>query len=342
MARLKKRNFIRMIKVFLLFPFFFLKFLIRQKQEFINLRKQIDSLDAQKNQLDKAYKDLDNAYKDIDNRKNLHGQISIEESQSRGEKFALNIKTGKLKSSKKNYNKLGLDNQSTPEFDSDLFNYFKNHQSGPGIWKWLHYFNIYERHFQKFRDKEVNILEIGIYSGGSLEMWHHYFGDKCKVFGVDLEEECRVYEKENTKIFIGDQGSRPFWRDVKKEMPQLDILIDDGGHLPEQQMVTFEEMFSHINPGGVFLCEDIHWANNQFNMFTNGLVNHLNGEINGITGHYNEQGISGLNIKATPFQSEVMSICNYPFVTVIEKNYINLKEFRAPKHGTEWQPFKFD
>lgn len=45
-------------------------------------------------------------------------------------------------------------------------NYFVTHNTGPGIWKWLHYFDIYHRHLQKFRGKEVNILEIGIYSGG--------------------------------------------------------------------------------------------------------------------------------------------------------------------------------
>lgn len=38
----------------------------------------------------------------------------------------------------------------------------------------------------------------------------------------------------------------------------MDILVDDGGHSMSQQIITFEEMFSHIKEDGVYLCEDIH------------------------------------------------------------------------------------
>jgi hypothetical protein len=74
-----------------------------------------------------------------------------------------------------------------PEPSNDLQKYFDAVESGPGIWKWRHYFEIYDRHFEKFRNKEVNILEIGIYSGGSLGMWKAYFGPRCRVYGVDIE-----------------------------------------------------------------------------------------------------------------------------------------------------------
>src|SRR4051812_8731031 len=43
--------------------------------------------------------------------------------------------------------------------------------SGPGVWKWLHYFDIYHRHLERFVGKPVTIVEIGVYSGGSLSMW---------------------------------------------------------------------------------------------------------------------------------------------------------------------------
>ena len=61
---------------------------------------------------------------------------------------------------------------------NDLQIFFDNHRNGNGIWKWSHYFDIYNRHFCKYRDREVNVLEIGVYSGGSLEMWERYFGNK--------------------------------------------------------------------------------------------------------------------------------------------------------------------
>src|SRR2546425_10622753 len=36
-----------------------------------------------------------------------------------------------------------------------LRTYFDSVVTGKGIWKWLHYFDIYHRHFQKFIGKEV-------------------------------------------------------------------------------------------------------------------------------------------------------------------------------------------
>src|SRR4029434_2154870 len=51
--------------------------------------------------------------------------------------------------------------------ESPLRKYFDSHQTGRGIWKWNHYFDIYHNHFKKFVGREVHIVEVGIYSGGS-------------------------------------------------------------------------------------------------------------------------------------------------------------------------------
>ncbi len=60
----------------------------------------------------------------------------------------------------------------TPQPHSNsLREFFDRNTQGPGIWKWNHYFDIYDRHFRQFRGQEVHVLEIGVYSGGSLNMW---------------------------------------------------------------------------------------------------------------------------------------------------------------------------
>ena len=46
------------------------------------------------------------------------------------------------------------------------------------------------RDFKKFIGCEVHVVEVGIYSGGSLAMWRDYFGSKCHVYGIDIAEEC--------------------------------------------------------------------------------------------------------------------------------------------------------
>jgi len=140
---------------------------------------------------------------------------------------------------------------------NDLEIYFRNNTERI-IFKWDHYFDVYERHFSRFRDKEIVVVEIGISQGGSLQMWKNYFGSKAKIYGIDIDPRCMDFEEENIKIFIGSQSDRNFLRKILKEIPAIDILIDDGGHTMKQQIVSFEELFYHIKDGGVYLCEDCH------------------------------------------------------------------------------------
>ena len=124
--------------------------------------------------------------------------------------------------------------------------------------KWHHYFEIYHRHFARFRGRSPVVLEIGVFHGGSLEMWHHYFGPGTRIVGIDVIPECRKFENESTMILIGDQADRGFLAEVRSRVPRVDILIDDGGHRMEQQIVSFEELYPHVQPEGVYLCEDLH------------------------------------------------------------------------------------
>src|SRR4030081_2778881 len=56
--------------------------------------------------------------------------------------------------------------QEVSDQTNPLRDFFNRHRQGRGIWKWDHYFDIYHRHFSRFRGREVHVLEIGIYSGG--------------------------------------------------------------------------------------------------------------------------------------------------------------------------------
>lgn len=212
-----------------------------------------------------------------------------------------------------------------------LRDYFQNHKVGHGIWKWEHYFEIYHRHFSRFVGRSVNVMEIGIYSGGSLGMWRSYFGDRSHIYGVDIEEACASYQNDHTSVFIGDQADRAFWSDVKQKIRGLDILIDDGGHTPEQQQITLEEMLPFLRPGGIYLCEDVHGSFNGFAAFASAFVHELNG-MTRIPGDL-------LQSDVTPFQSSIHSIHFYPYVVVIEKHEVPPARLSAPKHGTAWQPF---
>jgi SAM-dependent methyltransferase len=160
--------------------------------------------------------------------------------------------------------------------------------ANPGrmVHKWHHYFEIYHRHFERFRGRSPVVVEIGVYHGGSLQMWREYFGEGAHIVGVDINPECRMLAGNSITILIGDQADRDFLAQLRESFPRIDIVIDDGGHKMAQQIATFEELYPHLQPDGVYLCEDIHTSHmpeygggylreGTFIEYTKGLIDHL-------------------------------------------------------------------
>ncbi len=129
---------------------------------------------------------------------------------------------------------------------------------GRNMRKWDSYFEVYERHFERFRGRAVNVMEVGVSQGGSLQMWKAYFGPQARIFGVDVEPQCKSLEEERIAIHIGDQKDRGFLRGLRATLPRLDVLIDDGGHRMVEQITAFEELYPHVADDGVYVCEDVH------------------------------------------------------------------------------------
>jgi hypothetical protein len=127
---------------------------------------------------------------------------------------------------------------------------------GRCIHKWVDYFEIYHRAFERYRNKPITFVEIGVQNGGSTQMWREYFGPQAKIIGVDIDPACKALEAEGFEIWIGDQGDPKFWSGFLKEHPNLDIVLDDGGHTMRQQIVTFGSLFPALNERGTYLCED--------------------------------------------------------------------------------------
>ena len=141
---------------------------------------------------------------------------------------------------------------------------FFNKNNKKDLHKWLHYFNIYEENFSKFKKKKITILEIGIAKGGSLRMWKNYFSSDSTIIGIDINPDCKKFEKDNIKTYIGNQTDVNFLSSVIKDIGKPDIIIDDGGHTSNQQIISFNYLFGHLNDKGIYLVEDTH-ASYHFN-----------------------------------------------------------------------------
>jgi hypothetical protein len=219
-----------------------------------------------------------------------------------------------------------------PEETNPLREWAQNYATGPGVWKWDTYYDIYHRFFSKFRGREVHVCEVGVYSGGSLKMWRDYFGDQCTVYGVDIQPACAKYETDWCHIYIGDQGDPNFWKWFRGLVPRVDVFIDDGSHVPQHQNTTMQEMLPHLSPGGVYCCEDILGERNPF-AISAGIMTmdlHPNVDI-----HATDMLAMGM----TPFQRMVQSMHFYAHVLVIEKWLQAPERFQSPMRGSEWIHF---
>ncbi len=212
---------------------------------------------------------------------------------------------------------------------------FDRHVSGHGVWKWRHYFEIYDTFMSRFVGTNARILEIGVYSGGSLDLWRNYFGPNVHITGVDIEPSCSAYQRDGVEIVIGDQGADSFWESLRETTQPFDIVIDDGSHDPAHQATTLKGILPHISPGGVYLCEDIQGATSFAEMIAR--LSMLMHEIDEMRANPDDLE-RRLSFAPTELQKRIHSLHIYPMVAVIQKRAAAVNEFVAPMHGTLWQP----
>ena len=239
------------------------------------------------------------------------------------------------------------------ESDTEIFVDTKM-SDGHFINKMRHYFDVYERHFARFRkQKVVTMLEMGVQSGGSIEMWKYYFGDRLIYHGIDINPLDKQLENKANNIFIhtGSQANKTWLHEVASSIPNIDIVIDDASHQSLHMFIAFKTIFDLVQPNGVYLVEDTHtnyWKNKEFDegphskhtfMF---YAKHLVDELNG----FNSESF-GLG-KATKFTSTCTSIAFYDSIVVFEKGpHTRLQHAQAgkihiPFNGESRKPTNID
>ncbi|GAA0730953.1 class I SAM-dependent methyltransferase [Dactylosporangium roseum] len=121
----------------------------------------------------------------------------------------------------------------------------------------------YERHLGKYRDQRVTVLEIGIggyhepHAGGaSLRMWKHYF-HRGTVYGLDVYDKSPLDEPRLVTV-QGDQSDPAFLADLAARYGPFDVMVDDGSHVSSHVITSFNALFPHVRPGGMYVVEDLH------------------------------------------------------------------------------------
>jgi hypothetical protein len=123
----------------------------------------------------------------------------------------------------------------------------------------------YERYFREIRFRRLNILEIGVggyddpdICGGSLRMWKSYFRNS-RIVGIDLYDKSH-FSEHRIDIRQCDQTDKNGLIGLSAEYGGFDIIIDDGSHLNEHVIQTFEILFPLLRAGGIYAVEDTQTA----------------------------------------------------------------------------------
>jgi hypothetical protein len=118
-----------------------------------------------------------------------------------------------------------------------------------------HYLPIYDIWFAPFKNKEINLLEIGVKYGGSCKLWDDYF-PYAKIRGIDITLE-NVRVKLSNRVTLEQIDYKNLTANYFIDFPP-DIIIDDGSHRWDDQIHLINVAYSSLRPGGLIVIEDIY------------------------------------------------------------------------------------
>ena len=128
-------------------------------------------------------------------------------------------------------------------------------------WGNHYYTKHYQANFRKFKFQKIKLFEIGVggyhYSdrgGNSLRMWKRYFPFG-RIFSLDIYDKSFV-EENRIKIFQGSQVDEVVLQKIIDRMGEPDVIIDDGSHINEHVIKTFQFLFPKLKDGGIYVIED--------------------------------------------------------------------------------------
>ena len=126
--------------------------------------------------------------------------------------------------------------------------------------EWHDFAESYSHYFKNIKEMPIKLLEIGILNGDSLVLWEKYFPN-AEIHGIDTTFDYIIHKFDRAICHLADQSkAEDLLRVVNDSGGNFDIIIDDGGHLPDLQITSFITLFPYLNSGGLYIVEDLHTA----------------------------------------------------------------------------------
>ena len=114
------------------------------------------------------------------------------------------------------------------------------------------YIEVYEELFAPYREGKTHLLEIGMGGGDCMIAWSHYFNNG-EVVGLDLWTGQNIGSIRKVR---GDATSYNIWKENFLH-DKFDIIIDDGSHILQEQVLAFNLYRKSLRDGGIYVIEDV-------------------------------------------------------------------------------------
>lgn len=138
---------------------------------------------------------------------------------------------------------------------------------------------------QNLKRDIYKIWEVGVLDGASLKMWSSYY-PLAKITGFDIVDKSSLKFNDNVSVKLLDQGNKEQLERLANENLDIDIIVDDGSHIIDHQIMTFEILFKSLKSGGQYVLEDLHTSTDLYNEFNyknnKGALQYLNDIIQNV------------------------------------------------------------
>lgn len=191
----------------------------------------------------------------------------------------------------------------------------------------------YQNHLKRFQFKRIKLLEIGVggyddplIGGNSLRMWKSYFPFG-KIYALDIFEKSFLQES-RIRIFKGSQIEKSIFAKISKEVDEFDVIIDDGSHINEHVIKSFQLYFPKLKNGGIYVIEDTqtsYWPNMGGELLERNNENTIYGYFKNLIDGLNYNEFMLENYRPTYFDLKIVSIHFYHNLIFIYKNENNEK-----------------
>ena len=146
-------------------------------------------------------------------------------------------------------------------YGSDKANHFsKENRVGHGYSKY------YINHLEKYKNDNINILEIGSFAGASAAAFSKYFKNS-NIYCFDINISNFYYKSKNIKVFGLDINNKKKVNNTitkifeTNQINNFDIIIDDGSHYLSDILGSLNFFFKYLKKNGYYIIEDYKHPN---------------------------------------------------------------------------------